>query len=63
MNIEIVQTMRVLADIGEIAGIVFWGMERRQSTHRLNVLWRSIQIQSAKHQQVIADDADHLIVL
>jgi len=24
MNMEIVQTMRVLADIGEIAGIVFW---------------------------------------
>jgi len=41
----------------------FLGLELRQSTHRLNVLWRSIQIQSAEHQQVIADDADHLIVL
>ncbi len=55
--------MLVLADIGVIAEIVFWGIELRQSTHRLNVLWRSIQIQSAEHQQVIADDADHLIVL
>jgi len=26
MNMEIVQTMRVLADIGEIAGIVFWDL-------------------------------------